>query len=69
MNKNIHQMVTFDIVSMEIVIQGETEFGHRTIGGKSLEPGLGYIFLGEAVHADVRIFLNIPYVIKDKGAI
>ena len=69
MNKDIDQMVTFDIVLMEIIIQGKTKLGHRTIGGETFESCPGYIVLREAVHPDMRIFLNIPYVIKDERAV
>ncbi len=62
-------MVPFNIVLVEIIIQGKAEFGHWTVRRKTFEPCQGDTVLGEAAHTNRWIFLNIPYVIKDEGAI
>jgi hypothetical protein len=62
-------MVTPDIVLVEIIIQGKTEFGHRTIGSETFQPSMSDTVFGEAVYPDLWIFLNIPNIIKDEGTI
>ena len=66
MDQDINQMVSCDIISMEIIIQGEADQCDRTIGEAVSKPGPLDAFHGDTGKSDIGIVLDVGYVIVDK---
>ena len=69
MNEDIHQVVSRNIVSMEIIIQGKREIRERTIVGRTLERCLCKAFQCEFRQADMGVVLNVGPIIKRERAL
>ncbi len=56
MDQDINQMVTRNIVFVEIVVQSEADVRHRTIRCGAFKPSGDDVLHTEAVYADILVF-------------
>lgn len=68
MNENIDQMITHDIVAVDVVVEGKRDIGHRTIGGTAFDDDMGQVDQAEMCQPNVRVIPDIGHVIENKGA-
>ena len=68
MNKDVQHMVSQNIVSMEIIIQGKSDIRERTTIGMTLKPSVCNAFRCEFRQADMGVILNVLPVIKSEWA-
>ena len=66
MDQDIHQMVSKNMISVEIVVQGKAEIRHRTIGGRILESCVFNAFQSEFCQADMGVVPDIIKIIENK---
>ena len=69
MNKDVQHMVSRNIVSMEIIIQGKSDIRERTIGGRTLKPRVCNAFQCELRQTDMGVILNVGPIIKSERAL
>ena len=66
MDKDIHQVVSDDVVPVKIVIEGKGYIGYGTIGGSAVCDDFHQIPGAETGQADMRIVPNVGQVVKDE---
>ena len=66
MDQHVHQMITHEIVAVEVVIQCETDTGYRTVALRAVKPGSLDVIPGKVGEADMGVLLNIELIIENE---